>query len=88
MLERKLIEQFPPTLFECNPLSEVLLAPTDSIFWNILDPLVTMHTYKNNKVMFKNVKTTQRIFNVLYSYSLIALFLRRQPLVYKIIILY
>lgn len=67
MLERKLIEQFPPTLFECNPLSEVLLALKDSIFWNILGPLVTMHTNKNNKVMFKNVQTTQRCFNVLYS---------------------
>lgn len=78
MLERKLIEQFPPTLFECNPLSENLLALTDSIFWNILGALVTMHTNKNNKVMFKNVQTTQRSFNVLYSYSLIALFLRRQ----------
>lgn len=78
MLERKLIEQFPPTLFECNPLSEVLLALKDPIFWNILGPLVTMHTNKNNKVMFKNIQTTQRCFNVLYSYSLIALFLRRQ----------
>lgn len=67
MLEGKLIEQFPPTLFECNPLSEVILALTDSIFWNILGPLVTMHTNKNNKVMFKNVQTTQRSFNVLYS---------------------